>query len=388
MTGEITAAINQVASERGIDPQEVIIAIKKALIAAYLKDNEVAEEDIELLDADFTEEGEMKIYFDEKDVTPAGFGRIATQTAKQVIIYKLREKEVQTIVASYKNKIGEIVQGKVFKIDPNNVYINLGKGSAIIPKNEQIPNEFYKYGTTISVILKNVEERNGKSHIIASRSDPEYIKALFEREVPEIAENTVEIRAIAREAGKRTKLSVYTNDSSVDPIGACVGQKGIRIQSILREMDGEKIDIIPYDSMTERYIMNALSPAKVSDIKIDNEEKIATVKVPEDQQSLAIGLGGQNVRLAAKLTGWKIDIEGSEKVIENQEEEKVEMKEVKKREIAISRLGFEKRIEKSLKNADIKNVDELKELSRTDLMAIEGIGSKSAEEILKAISIL
>ncbi len=239
---------------------------------------------------------------------PDEFGRVAAQTAKQVIIQKLREIERESIYEEYKAKEHELVNGVVQRVEGRMVYIDLGKALAVMPPEEQVPGEFYRPGNKIKVFIVSVEKGNKGPEIIASRSHPEMLAKMFALEVPEIAAGTVEIKAIAREAGSRSKIAVVANQENIDPIGSCVGQRGTRVQTIINELGGEKIDIIEWSEDPAEFIANALSPAQVLAVEINEKEKKAVVTVKEDQLSLAIGKSGQNVRLAAKLTGWKIDI--------------------------------------------------------------------------------
>jgi N utilization substance protein A len=240
------------------------------------------------------------------------FGRIAAQTAKQVIIQRIREAEKDAIMEDFADKQGEIINGSVQKVDRGNVFIDLGRATGILPYDEQIPGEFYRTGQRIKAYLYQVEETPRGINLKLSRSHPRFIEALFALESPEIDSGTVEIRSIAREAGSRSKIAVMSHDENVDPIGACVGQKGIRVTTVMSELGGEKIDIIPWSEDEAEFVAAALAPAKVLDIEVDDENRNAKIEVADDQLSLAIGKGGQNVRLAAKLTGWKIDIAGVE----------------------------------------------------------------------------
>jgi len=247
---------------------------------------------------------------------PGGFGRMAAQTAKQVIIQKLREAERETVFAEYKDKEGTVITGTVQRREGRMVLIDLGKTIALLPSEEQIHRESYVPGEHLKLYVVSVDKTTKGPEIIVSRSRPEIVKQFFEMEIPEIANGTVEIKSVAREAGSRTKIAVWTDEDNIDPIGSCIGQRGARVQTIISELKGEKIDIVEYSTDPEEYILNALSPARISGIKLNEEENTAIVSVAEDQLSLAIGKSGQNVRLAAKLTGWKIDIvtEGGEKI--------------------------------------------------------------------------
>ncbi|MEK7585613.1 MAG: transcription termination factor NusA, partial [Patescibacteria group bacterium] len=244
--------------------------------------------------------------------TKEDYGRIAAQTAKQVIIQKIREAERGAIIDEYGSKEGEIVNGFVQKMERGIVYIDFNRATGIILPEEQIPGEFYRRGERIRAYLYSVEETPRGVNLKLSRTHPQLIEGLFAMEAPEIASGVVEIKAIAREAGSRSKIAVYSNDDHVDPVGSCVGQKGIRVTTVMSELGGEKIDIIPWSADSREYISSALSPARVLDIEVSDADHKAVVEVASDQLSLAIGKGGQNVRLAAKLTGWRIDIKGVE----------------------------------------------------------------------------
>jgi len=320
---EFSAALKQVATERGISEGSVLESISAALSSAYRKDYGGTPEEVTVdLDPDT---GEAKIFQDGKDVTPSGFGRIAAQTAKQVILQKIRETEKSVIINEFKSKVGTIVSGHVFRIESGVIILDLGKAHGILPQSEQVGTEQYRLNQRLKVLVKDIREGTRGTEIIVSRADADFIKKLFEQEVPEIASGTVVIKAIAREPGSRTKMAVYSNDEKIDPVGSCVGQKGVRVQSIISEIFGEKIDIIPFSTSTEKFVASSLSPAKVTEVELDSENKRAIVSVPEDQQSLAIGKEGQNARLANKLTKWKIDIKGAASIFDTpkvEEEEK------------------------------------------------------------------
>ena len=253
------------------------------------------------------------------------YGRIAAQTAKQVIIQKIREAERSSIIDEYGTKEGEIVHGVVQKMERGNVYIDFNRATGILPAEEQIPGEYFERGSRIRAYLYSVEDTPRGINLRLSRTHPKFIERLFAQEAPEIESGVVEIKSIAREPGARSKIAVHSNDEHIDPVGSCVGQKGTRVNTVTGELGGEKIDIIPWSSDSKVFITNALSPAKVLSIETDEGEHKATVEVSEDQLSLAIGKGGQNVRLAAKLTGWRIDIKG-DKAGEAKEEKSEEPK--------------------------------------------------------------
>jgi len=274
----------------------------------YNDEHHILLDDARIIKADAELEEEIVFPLEEK----TDFGRIAAQTAKQVIIQKIREAERDAILEEFGGHEGDIVSGFVQKIERGNVIIDFNRVTGIIPFDEQIPGERYRRGERIRAYLYAVEETPRGVMLRLSRTHPRFIEALFALEAPEIASGVVEIRSIAREAGSRSKIAVMSHDPNVDPVGSCVGQKGIRVTTVMSELGSEKIDIIPWNEDIAIFIGNALSPAKALVVEINEEEQVAHIEVPDDQLSLAIGKGGQNVRLAAKLTGWKIDIQGIE----------------------------------------------------------------------------
>lgn len=337
MSAELMHALEQLEKEKGINKEILIEAIEAALISAYKRnfgstqnvriyiDRETGDVKVfalkRVLDvpqdsfSDISLDEARKIGPDyeegdiiEVEVTPRKFGRIAAQTAKQVVVQRIREAERGIIFDEFYNKEGEIVTGIIQRTERRNVIIDLGKAEAVLPPAEQAQNERYNFNERIKTYIIEVKKTTKGPQIIVSRTHPGLVKRLFEMEVPEIHDGIVEIKSIAREAGSRTKLAVYSRDDNVDPVGACVGQRGIRVQAVVDELRGEKIDIIRWSSSPEEYISSSLSPAKVIRVNVNEEEKSAKVTVPDYQLSLAIGKEGQNARLAAKLTGWKIDI--------------------------------------------------------------------------------
>lgn len=327
---EFAAAINQIASERHIEPASIYDAIRQALVSAYRKQfGHLEEESYYFVELE-EDSGESRIFkcpilekdeetgeilkWDEtksEDVTPAGFGRIAAQTAKQVILQKIRESERDMVIQDYEERIGEIITAQILRMDGRSVILDLGRGQGYMPPEEQMRGEFYKMNNRITVLIKEIRETHRGKRIVASRADKELVSKLFEREVPEIAAGAVEIALIAREAGVRTKLAVRSTQDGVDPVGSCVGQRGVRVQEVIRELNNEKLDIIAYSEDAKMLIQGALAPAEGLQIKVNEEEKSVEVVSPDDQLSLAIGRGGQNVRLAAKLTGYKITIKSA-----------------------------------------------------------------------------
>ena len=370
---EFSAAISQVATEKGITVESVLESVKSALATAYKKDRKEAGEDVELeeivVDLD-SETGEVRILKEGMDVTPDGFGRIAAQTARQVMVQKIRETEKDVITTEFRGKIGQIVLGTVFRVEKGIVTLDMGKNRSqgVMPKNEQVPTESYRINQRLKVLVKDIQETPRGTEIVVSRADPDFVVRLFEQEVPEIAAGTVIIEAIAREAGSRTKMAVSSKDEKVDPIGSCVGQKGVRVQSIISELFGEKIDIVPYSDSLEKFIAASLSPAKVTEVELDVKEKRALVTVPEDQQSLAIGKEGQNARLANKLTKWKIDIKGIAGVFSSEDAENAEPKEEKDDKVV------------GVWDAEIKKFEEAEEMRKKEESVTEEEVKESVEE--------
>src|SRR3989344_3306556 len=327
---EFALALNQVATERGIDPSVVLESIKAAILAAYRKDYSTPTDELEGLVVELNpDNGEAHITKDDKDITPPGFGRIAAQTAKQVILQRIREAEKQAILTDFSAKVGNIVSGMVLRFDGPNVIVDIGRTQAVMPPNEQSPAERYRLNQRYTFYIEGIRETYRGNEIVVSRAHKGLVSGLFKREVPEVAQGAVEIREIAREPGSRSKVAVFSTQSGVDPVGSCVGQKGVRVQAVISELGGsEKVDIIQWNDDSSQFIIAALSPAKDLSVTLSEKTKTATVLVPVDQLSLAIGREGQNVRLAAQLTNWRLDLKGKEvKTDEVAELEKVEAKE-------------------------------------------------------------
>lgn len=311
---EFTLALNQVATERGIDPIVVLETIKAAILAAYRKDYGVKElEDITVTINPDT--GEAKVFHDTVDITPPGFGRIAAQTAKQVILQRIREAEKKAIISDYSTRVGSIVNGMVLRFDGPNIIVDIGRAEGVMHPQDQIFNERYRLNQRLTFYIEEIRQTARGEEIIVSRAHKGLISGLFQREVPEVANSSVVIKEIAREPGNRTKIAVMSTQSGVDPVGSCVGQKGVRVQAVINELGGlEKIDIIQWNADAKLFIQAALAPAKDIEIILDEKKKSAVALVSDGELSLAIGKEGQNVRLAAKLTGWKIDIKSKTEV--------------------------------------------------------------------------
>lgn len=322
---EFAAAVAQIAGERNIDPQEIIDAIEQGLISAYKRDQKehgliVAEETP--FEVDLAPESGSFAIFEldgdkRKNVTPPGFGRIAAMTAKQVIDQKIHEVERDTIIAEYRQKVGTLIPGVILRIDPYKMTVGIGKTEGIFPKEEQIKNEALGISAKKLFLIKEIreDESTGRKDIILSRRDPEFIKQLFIREVPEVGNRTVAVEKIAREAGQRTKIAVSSTQNGIDPVGSCIGQKGSRIQSVLSELPPEeKVDVVAFAKNQTQFVTNALSPA--SEVKVVSlKNNLAEVEVPEDQLALAIGSGGENVRLAGILTETDIKVSAAKQLI-------------------------------------------------------------------------
>ena len=337
MNEELITALADLCKEKGIERDVILDALEAALIAAYKRNflsaqnvcvdldretgkiavyaqktvvelvadaqQEISLEDAKKINGSYVEGDIVNI-----EVTPANFGRIAAMTAKQVVTQRIREAERGILYSEYNQKENEIVSGKIERIERGNVYVDIGKVEAVMPVNEQAPDEYYEVGRMIKCYVSEVRNGTKSTQIILSRSHPGLVKKLFFQEVPEIQDGIVEIKSISREAGSRTKIAVFSEDPDVDAQGACIGPKGMRVQAIGEELNFEKIDIVNWSEDPVEYISAALSPSKVLTVDVNEDEKSAKVTVPEHQLSLAIGKSGQNVRLAARLTGWKIDI--------------------------------------------------------------------------------
>jgi len=335
---QLAATVHAIAEEKNLPEETVLNVVEQAIAAAWRRDNgdrelnvrailnqnkgtakiivtyDVVEtpenaSQLTLAEAKKIDKGALLEGIIEQEFEATTFGRVAAQTAKQVLLQKLREAEREVVAKEFDDKTGQILTGTVARIEPRVVRIEIGRGTGIMPASEQIPGEHLQVGSRIKALLKDIERDQRGPQIILSRAAPDFVKILFQQEVPEIDNGTVEIKAIAREAGRRTKIAVASSVPGVDPVGTFVGGKGVRVQAVMNEIgDNEKIDIVTWDADTKNFIANALSPAEISRIDINEPDKKATVYVAESQQSIAIGKQGQNVRLASSLTGYELDI--------------------------------------------------------------------------------
>ena len=314
----------------------------------------------------------------EKEVTPTGFGRVAAQYAKQALMQKVRQAEKAQILTEYKDRVGDIVSGTVRRFDRSDVVMDLGKFEAIMPNKERVPTEEYQVGERVRCLVKAVQEGSHGPEIILSRADPKFIIKLFSVEVSEISDGTIEIKGIAREPGFRTKMAVYSRDPKVDPVGACVGMRGQRVKNIVRELNNEKVDVIPWSSDVKAFVTKALEPAKVKTIELDERSKRIRILVSEDQLSLAIGKRGQNARLTEKLIGWGVEII-AEQIVTKGFEEKVE-----EAVAAIATIpGITREQADALVHAGVTRLEDLLAAEAGDIADIGGIGA-SAAAILEA----
>src|SRR5256886_1602157 len=415
MSNLLFQTIDQISREKGIDPQIVIHAIEDAIVVAsrkYFKSNEeprgrinpetgeidvlavrkVVEEvtnpvrEISIEEARETKP-DAKMDDEIEFLKPTvGLGRIAAQMAKQVIFQKVREAERESVYAEYHKHVGEVVNCVVKRFENGDIIVELGKTEGKLPKREQSRLESFSVSDRIRVVIIKVEKTSKGPQVIVSRTDPTLVQHLFQTEVPEIYDGTVQVRSIAREAGERTKIAVASREKDVDPVGACVGMKGTRVQSIIRELRGEKIDIIQWNDDTVTFATNSISPAKISRVSIvDSTEKIMEMVVEDSQLSLAIGKKGQNVRLASKLIGWRIDIKSEEEKRAEVESQMQQLQETIPTPVE-NMPGLTASLVQKLNAAGITTVEQLANLSPEDLENIPGIGEKTIEKISDALS--
>ncbi len=401
MNGELLSVLDSMEREKGINKERLMEAVEASLLSASRKtlgdiknvvikiDRQtgdikafselvVVEEvldrtaEISLKEAQKVDASAEPGDVIRKEVTPKNFGRIAAQSAKQVIIQKIREAEREIIFSEYKNKVGDVTTGYVRRMEHGNVILDLGKTEAVLPYKERCPKEDYGVGARLRVYILDVRSGSKGPEIFVSRTHPGLVKKLFELEVPEIVEGTVQIKEVAREPGYRAKIAIVSTDDKVDCVGACVGMRGARVKNIVRELNGEKIDIVKWDDDMATYVENSLSPAELKKVEVDKKTNTVKVTVAEDQLALAIGKRGQNARLTAKLTGWKIDIR-KEATIKDKKAQTVRM---------FQRLeGVSEEDATKLVEAGFTSIDSLQQVSLADLQEIEGIDAEKAKQI-------
>ncbi|MDD5115781.1 MAG: transcription termination factor NusA [Candidatus Omnitrophica bacterium] len=415
MSQELLAIIEQIEREKGIKKEVMLEAVESAMLSAAKRVIDLKPEEEFRVEIDRST-GEICAFRNNEKITNIDFGRIAASTARQVIIQKMREAEKDVVFGEFQSRVGEIVSGTVYRFEKGNVIVDLlGKAEGILLKREQSPKEEFKQGQRIRAYVVEVKKDVKGPQIILSRAHPNLVKELFELEVPEIYEGIVEIKAISRQAGERTKISVCSKNDKVDSVGACVGMRGNRVRNIVNELQGEKIDIVRFNDDVREYIKAALSPAKVSEIKLDREKMKAEVIVDDDQLSLSIGKHGQNVRLASRLVGWELDIRTKSMIAaeilggpqqgqaaqkdeaaeeqepkakkakkETKKQAKKESKKAAKKEdsglAGLSGIG-DKTID-SLKEAGIKSIADIIKVKEEGLMKVKGIGEKKAQKIV------
>lgn len=402
MNAELLAVLENIEREKGISRKVLIESIEAALVSAAKKVLHDKEKDVEVkIDV---VSGKINIFSDGKEIVSQEFGRIAAQTAKQVIFQKIREAERDVVFNEFHGKANSIASGTVYRFEKGSLLVDLGKTEGILPKREMSPRDNYHQGDTIHAFILEVNKTVKGPQVILSRSHPSFVKALFELEVPEVAEGTVEIRSVAREAGDRTKIAVWSKNDKVDCVGACVGIRGSRVKGVVKELQGEKIDIVRWSDNVEEYVRAALSPAEIASVKIlSEEEKKVEVVVADDQLSLAIGKNGQNVRLASKLTGWSIDIRskkdlakaalesalGEEPSTEGGSAEAAQETVSEEAAAPSNELegvdGIGPKTALALAEAGYRTIEDLKKATKEELMAVKGVGQKTVEKIMASL---
>lgn len=400
---ELLSVLENIEREKGINKEYLFKAIESAMSSAAKKIIGSKEADVTAVIDRST--GVIRIISEGKELRSAELGRIAAQTAKQVIMQKIREAERDIIFDDYHKRVGSLTNGTVHRFEKGDIIIDLGKTEAVLPKSQQSPKDRYKQGDRVRAYVLEVNKTSHGPQIVLSRSDAAFVKKLFEIEVPEIADGIVEVKSVAREAGERTKFAVWSKDEKVDAVGACVGMRGQRVKDIVRELQGERVDIIRWSDDLKEYVKAAVAPAETSDIKIDKENKKIEVVVADDQLSIGIGKHGQNIRLASKLVGWEMDIRGKEdKVraifgektgaaqagssageVEAGTEAVAQGAQPENVNIGIKDLdGVGPKIERALITAGYDTVEKIKSLTIEDLVQVEGIGKKTAEKIVNS----
>lgn len=364
MNQDLLASLEYIEKEKGIQKEVLLEALKQALVSACRKsypDRQGLEINID------PQSYQIRLLENGKPVNDAGFGRIAAQTAKQVIIQKIREAERESIYDDYNRKLGDVVTGNVHRIEKKAIIVDFGKTEGILPAREQATNDNYRQGDLIRAYVCEVKKTPRGPEIILSRSHAGFVKRLFEMEVPEIHDGIVQIKGAAREAGSRTKISVHSMDDKIDSVGSCVGVRGQRVKNIVRELGGEKIDIIRYSDEIDSYIRNAMAPAELAELKLNRKDKAAEIIVEDDQLSLAIGKKGQNVRLASKLLGWRLDVRSKS--------QKIPLRDLE---------GVGEQMEQILNENSVHTIKDLIKIDPEELAKIPGVGDATAKVIIAA----
>jgi len=383
MSNELLSVLDYIEREKGIDRAVIVNAIESALLSAAKK-RYGEEADLEV--AIDSKTGNISVIHDGIDVRSGEFGRIAAQTARQIITQKIREAEREVIFHDYQTKIGDITNGIVHRFEKGNIIVDLGKSEGVLSFKEILPKEEFKQGNRVRALILDVKKTNKGPQIVLSRTNSGFVSRLFELEVPEIYEGIVEIKAISRLAGERTKVAVSSKDDKIDCVGACVGVRGSRIKNIVRELQGEKVDIVRWSEEIKEYVKAAISPAKVAGIDLYPDEKKLDIEVEDDQLSLAIGKRGQNVRLASKLVNWSINIKSQAQM--NQSVEPVLVVEDKsdKKESVLDKIsGIGKKTLDALVEAGFDDIDILNKSTADDLTKVKGVGKKRAEQIIEEL---
>lgn len=388
MDSELLMILDQIERDKGVNKEILIQAVESAVASAVKKIWTVGkEQEIQvILDR---KSGKLIAYADGEEIKSKDFGRIAAQTAKQVVIQKIREAEKDVVFSEYHARIGQIVTGSVYRIDKGNIIVDLSKTEAFIPRSEQSGKEEFKQGDRIRAYILDVRRETKGPQIVLSRAHPNFVKRLFELEVPEIYDGIVEVKGIARDAGERTKIAVYSKEEKIDCVGACVGMRGSRVKGIVTELHGEKIDIVRYSEDKKTYIQAALSPAEISQMHLYAQDKRADIIVADDQLSIAIGKHGQNIRLASQLVGWQLEVFSETQWKEHAD--KLPQKEVKTTAeeggTAASEIaelsGVGKKLVELLTEKGFDTLKKIAQSSVDELSAIKGLGKVKAEKIIK-----
>jgi N utilization substance protein A len=387
---ELLTILEQLERDKGID-KEILIQAVEAAVASAAKKIWTVDENEEVKVVLNRKTGKLKAYAGEHEIRSSEFGRIAAQTAKQVVIQKIREAEKDVVYAEYQARMGQIISGGVYRFERGNIIVDLGKTEGCIPRSEQSPKEEFRQGDRIRAYVLEVSRETRGPQIILSRANSNFIKRLFELEVPEIYEGIVEVKSIARAVGERTKISVYSKDERVDCVGACVGMRGSRVKTIVTELQGERIDIVRYSSDIKEYIQAALSPAEISQIQVKSEEKKANLIVAEDQLSLAIGKRGQNVRLASELVGWELNIFTADQWQKHLQDilpnppanTQAKPAEAEEGSVGLENLsGVGEKLIEALKEAGLDSLEKIAAATVEQLVDVKGLGEVKAGKII------